>query len=53
MAEYIKRETVLHAILEEPTEAHYPDWYADKIKALHDADVSKVVYSYWEHKNYK
>lgn len=43
MAEYIEREAVLHAILGEPTEAHYPDWYADKIKALTVADVVPVV----------
>lgn len=43
MAEYLDREAVLHAILGEPTESHYPDWYADKIKALPSADVVPVV----------
>lgn len=48
MAEYIDREAVLHAILGEPTESHYPDWYADKIKTLPLADVAPVVHGRWK-----
>lgn len=44
MAEYINREAALHAILGEPTESHYPSWYAERIKALPAADVVPVVY---------
>ena len=47
MAKYIDREAVLHAILGEPTESHYPDWYADKIKALPSADVVPVRRGFW------
>ena len=43
MAEYIEREAALHAILGEPTESHYPSWYAERIKALPAADVVPVV----------
>lgn len=41
--EYIDRESALYTILCEPTEEHYPSWYAAKIKALHTADVVPVV----------
>ena len=43
MAEYIEKQTALNAILGEPPEAHYPSWYADKIKTLPAADVVPVV----------
>lgn len=48
MAEYIEREAALHAILGEPTESHYPSWYAERIKALPAADVVPVVHGRWE-----
>lgn len=44
MAEYITKEAALDAILREPPEAHYPGWYAERIKALPAADVVPVVY---------
>lgn len=47
MAEYIEREAALHAILGEPTESHYPSWYAERIKALPAADVAPVVHGHW------
>ena len=47
MAEYIEREAALHAILGEPTESHYPSWYAERIKALPAADVVPVVHGKW------
>lgn len=47
MDEYIEREAALHAILGEPTESHYPSWYAAKIKALPAADVVPVVHGRW------
>lgn len=34
MDEYIEREAVIEAIMSEPPYAHYPHWYADKIKAI-------------------
>lgn len=47
MAEYIERESALYTILCEPTEEHYPSWYAAKIKALHTADVAPVKHGKW------
>ena len=48
MDEYIEREAALHAILGEPTESHYPSWYAERIKALPAADVVPVVHGRWD-----
>ena len=44
MAEYIEKQAALDAILREPPDAHYPSWYAERIKALPAADVIPVVY---------
>lgn len=30
----ISREAAIHAIMGQPSEAHYPDWYAEQIKEL-------------------
>lgn len=43
MDEYIKREAVIEAIMSEPPDAHYPQWYVDKIKSIPAADVAPVV----------
>lgn len=53
MAEYIEREAALHATLGEPTESHYPSWYAERIKALPAADVVPVVHGKWVHPHWK
>lgn len=47
MAEYIERESVIESIIGEPTESHYPSWYADKIKEIPTADVAPVVHGLW------
>ena len=52
MAEYIERESALYTILCEPTEEHYPSWYAAKIKALHTADVAPVKHGKWIEKTF-
>ena len=44
MDEYIKREAVIEAIMSEPPDAHYPQWYVDKIKSIPAADVAPVVW---------
>ena len=44
MAEYIEREAAIDAIMSEPPDAHYPQWYADKIKAIPAADVMPVIF---------
>ena len=46
-AEYIKREAAIEAIMREPTEAHYPSWYAEKIKAIPATDVAPVAHGHW------
>lgn len=43
MAEYIDRESAIEAIMSEPPDAHYPQWYAEKIKSIPAADVAPVV----------
>ena len=47
MDEYIKRESAIEAIMSDPPDAHYPQWYADKIKAIPVADVAPVVHGRW------
>lgn len=47
MTEYIKRESAIEAIMSEPPDAHYPHWYADKIKAIPAADVEPVKPGRW------
>ena len=42
MAEYVEREAAIAAITSDPPDAHYPHWYADKIKAIPAADVEPV-----------
>lgn len=44
MDEYIKREAAIAAIMSEPSDAHYPHWYADKIKAIPAANVAPLRY---------
>lgn len=48
MTEYIDREAAIWDIMGEPTEAHYPSWYADKIKNIQAADVALVVHGRWK-----
>ena len=47
MAEYIEREAAIESVMSEPPDAHYPHWYADKIKAIPDADVAPVRHGRW------
>lgn len=47
MDEYIEREAAIAAIMSEPPDAHYPHWYADKIKAIPAADVAPVRHGRW------
>ena len=48
MDKYIKREAVVEAIMSEPPDAHYPQWYVDKIKSIPAADVAEVRHERWE-----
>ena len=47
MDEYIKREAVIEVIMSEPPDAHYPQWYVDKIKSIPAADVAPVRRGRW------
>ena len=47
MAEYIRREAAVSAILGEPTDAHYPEWYTQILMKLPAADVAPVVHGWW------
>ena len=47
MAEYIEREAAIATITSDPPDAHYPHWYADKIKAIPAADVAPVRHGRW------
>lgn len=47
MAEYIEREAAYKTIMGEPPDAHYPQWYADKILSIHAADVAPVRHGKW------
>ena len=57
MDEYIKREAVIEAIMSEPPDAHYPQWYVDKIKSIPAADIVEVrhgkwIQPHWKNSNY-
>ena len=47
MDEYIKRESAIEAIMSDPPDAHYPHWYADRIKDITAADVEPVRHGQW------
>lgn len=48
MAKYIEREAAIEAIMSDPPDAHYPQWYVDKIKSIPAADVVEVRHGRWE-----
>ena len=47
MDEYIEREAAYKTIMGEPPDAHYPQWYADKILSIPVADVAPVRHGRW------
>ena len=47
MAEYIEREAAIEAIMSDPPDAHYPQWYEEKIKSIPAADVAPVQHGRW------
>ena len=46
--EFIEREAVIEAIMSEPLDAHYPQWYVDKIKSIPAADVVEIRHGRWD-----
>ena len=51
MDEYIEKDAAIAVIMSEPPDAHYPHWYADKIKSIPAADVAPVRHGRWENGN--
>ena len=49
MDEYIEKDAAIAVIISEPPDAHYPHWYADKIKSIPAADVAPVRHGRWEY----
>ena len=47
MAEYIEREAAVESFMGEFPDAHYPSWYAEKLKELPTADVAEVRHGRW------
>lgn len=48
VTDYISREAAISEIMSEPTDAHYPSWYAEKLKQIPAADVRPVVRGKWK-----
>ena len=51
--EFIEREAAIEAIMSDPPDAHYPQWYVDKIKSIPAADVAPARYGRWEKRGSK
>lgn len=49
MTEYIERKAAIESITSDPPDAHYPHWYADKIKAIPAANVAPVRHGKWKY----
>ena len=47
MIEYIEREVAIESIMSEPQDAHYPHWYAVKIKSIPATDLAPVRHGRW------
>ena len=47
MPEYIEWEAAIESIISEPQDAHYPYWYADKIKSIPAVEVAPVRHGRW------
>ena len=47
MDEYIEKGAAIAVIMSEPPDAHYPHWYADKIKSIPAADIEPVKHGRW------
>ena len=46
--EFIEREAAIEAIMSDPPDAHYPQWYVDKIKSIPAADVVEIRHGRWD-----
>ena len=41
MSDYISRQAEIDAIMGEPTDAHYPSWYAERLEQLPSAQPER------------
>ena len=44
MSDLIDRQAAIDAIMGEPTDAHYPSWYAAQIEQLPSAQQERIIY---------
>ena len=42
--DYISRQAAIDAIMGEPTDAHYPSWYAERLEQLPSAQQERIIY---------
>ncbi len=42
MDEYIKKQDAINLIMSQPTDAHYPSWYADLVKKIPACNVKRI-----------
>ena len=44
MSDLISRQAAIDAIMGEPTDAHYPSWYAERLEQLPSAQQERIIY---------
>ena len=44
MNDLISRQAAIDAIMGEPTDAHYPSWYAERLEQLPSAQQERIIY---------
>ena len=44
MSDLISRQAAIDAIMGEPTDAHYPSWYAERLEQLPPAQQERIIY---------
>ena len=44
MKDLIDRQAAIDAIMGEPTDAHYPSWYAERLEQLPSAQQERIIY---------
>ena len=48
MSDLISRQAAIDAIMGEPTDAHYPSWYAERLEQLPSAQPEQYEIGYYE-----
>ena len=44
MSDLISRQAAIDALMGEPTDAHYPSWYAERLEQLPPAQQERIIY---------